>query len=236
MRTDEKRPNSIDSAAIDRLIDGEMSDTERRELLLQLETEPDGWRSCALAFLEDQAWRKALVGVVPANEKSSRFEPAQQAPRPARNRNSWLWRVPIAASLIASTFAAGFGAGGLAKSKPLLEVAKPEIPGRSAKNPVTPPAPLDEQVREVGTIDLVDASAGEAPTRRIPIVSGPGLDDRWLRNQPSSVPDYVRARWEREGFQVQERRRVVSVILADGRKVSIPVDEVALDYVGQNPL
>jgi hypothetical protein len=62
------------------------------------------------------------------------------------------------------------------------------------------------------------------------------LNDQWLRNQPPSVPDYVRARWERQGYQVEERRNLVSVELEDGRRVAIPVDEVEVDYVGQKPL
>jgi hypothetical protein len=232
MITNEERPNSVDNAAIDRLIDGELSDIERRELLLQLENDPEGWRRCALAFLEDQAWRQALAGVVPAVPRSKPVEPVPPVPRRGKD---WLRRVSIAASLMASTFAAGYAAGGIAKPGPGLEIAKSKVqqaPVEKAANP----EPAQEQIREVGKIDLVDGSNGEAPIQSLPILSGPGLDDRWLQDQPSTVPDYLRARWEREGYQVEERRRVVSVILKDGRKVSIPVDEVALDYVGRNPL
>ena len=129
MRTDEERPNPLDGAAIDRLIDGEMSDTERRELLLQLENEPDGWRRCALAFLEDQAWRKALAGVASPGEKAEHLAPDSSAPTPARVRPiSGSGASPIAASLIASTFAAGFAAGGLTKPTPTLGIANSQVP------------------------------------------------------------------------------------------------------------
>jgi hypothetical protein len=236
MRTHEERPNSVDNAAIDRLIDGELSDAERREILLLIENEPEGWRRCALAFLEDQAFRKALAGVASAGEKVKHLASDSLAPPRTRNRNLWLRHVPIAASLIALTFAAGFAAGGLTTPTPGPEIARSKAPEPSIHKPETPPKPADESIREVGTIDLVDGSSGEGAVQRIPIYSGPGLDDRWLKSQPSTVPEYVRTRWEREGYQVKESRKVVSVILDDGRKVSIPVDEVALDFVGQNPL
>src|SRR5437762_5178245 len=50
----------LEDRLIDRLVDGELPNVERRQLLLQLESEPDGWRRCALAFLEAQTWREAF--------------------------------------------------------------------------------------------------------------------------------------------------------------------------------
>ena len=44
-----------DGVTIDKLIDGELSRDEERGLLSSLEGQPDGWRRCALAFLEARA-------------------------------------------------------------------------------------------------------------------------------------------------------------------------------------
>jgi hypothetical protein len=104
------------------------------------------------------------------------------------------------------------------------------------KSVPAPSKPAAGEIREVGSLELVDRSAGETPPERFPIRSGPGLDDQWLRSQPPTVPDYVRASWERQGYQVHERRKLVSVESSDGRRVSVPVDEVKLDYVGRTPL
>jgi hypothetical protein len=49
---------------LDQLVDGELSERERSELLRRFETEADGWRRCALAFLEAQSWREAFGPVV----------------------------------------------------------------------------------------------------------------------------------------------------------------------------
>lgn len=229
MMTPEDRPSFVEGAEIDRLVDGELPRDQRRDLLLRLETDPEGWRRCALAFLEDQAFREALAGSALA---ATRAEPAGAWPGAGLRGKSWLRRGSIAATVIASTFAAGFAAGGISKGVPRVEVAA----GEARESSKTPEGPRPEEIREVGSFRVVDSEGGESSGRRFPILSGPGLDDRWLRDQPPSVPDYVRARWERQGYQVEERRNLVSVELEDGRRVSIPVDEVAVDYVGQHPL
>ena len=44
---------------IDQLVDGELTETQRAEVLRALEAHPEGWRRCALAFLEHRefaAW------------------------------------------------------------------------------------------------------------------------------------------------------------------------------------
>lgn len=47
-------------ALLDRLVDDELSEPQRQRLLLRLEAEVDGWRRCALRFLEAQAFRRAM--------------------------------------------------------------------------------------------------------------------------------------------------------------------------------
>ncbi|HUY91048.1 MAG TPA: hypothetical protein VMV10_20085 [Pirellulales bacterium] len=48
---------------LDLLVDGELSESDRRELLLWCERDPEGWRRCALAFLEAQSWSKELASI-----------------------------------------------------------------------------------------------------------------------------------------------------------------------------
>ena len=63
--------NRADQEALDRLVDGEMSSDEQRELLRQLDAEPDGWRRCALAFVEGQSWGRELRGLVRDGQRDS---------------------------------------------------------------------------------------------------------------------------------------------------------------------
>jgi len=50
---------------IDLLVDGELSEDRRERLLRRLEEGDDGWKRCAMGFLEAQTWRGAM------NEESS---------------------------------------------------------------------------------------------------------------------------------------------------------------------
>lgn len=45
---------------LDLLVDGELNEARRRELLSRLDVEPDGWRRCALAFVEAQDFHREL--------------------------------------------------------------------------------------------------------------------------------------------------------------------------------
>ena len=76
--------DNLDPALLDRLVDGELAETERRKLLLSLDHQPSGWRQCALAFLEAQSWGD-LLGVaadktVTANTQTAMTETAAEAP------------------------------------------------------------------------------------------------------------------------------------------------------------
>jgi len=53
-------PETLDARLFDRLADGELDEAGRRALLSRLDDIPGGWRRCALAFLEAQAWRSEL--------------------------------------------------------------------------------------------------------------------------------------------------------------------------------
>lgn len=105
---------------LNRLIDGELSPDEYRALLAGMDAEPDGWRRCALVFLESQALGAELGSVrrtldeKPTAQPSSMHvrsvhHPASQS-ESARARPTWqsnsLFLLAVAASFIA-TFSLG---------------------------------------------------------------------------------------------------------------------------------
>ncbi|MDO5554611.1 MAG: hypothetical protein Q4G68_12710 [Planctomycetia bacterium] len=62
------KDNSIppeDRLAIDLLVDGELDEEARRELLLRLDSINGGWRVCAIAFLESQCFRDCCRAQAP---------------------------------------------------------------------------------------------------------------------------------------------------------------------------
>ena len=214
---------------IDRLVADELDPDDRRALLVQLEATPDGWRRCALAFLEDQAWRSALARPrIESWDQNARE--VNLVPKPKRFAAKSA-RYVLAASLFAVFAGACFRAGVVSVERPAARdlVAVPPV--------VIPnPNPVPQPGQPLGWVTLVDPSEGEALPKRVPILANTESNERWLQDQPATIPDYLRAQWERRGYVVEERRRLVGLDLKDGRQVAIPVNEVALDFVGRQPL
>ena len=86
-----------DDILLDRLVDGELSPAERRELLASLDGRPDGWRRCALAFLEAQTWRGELPQLVAEATSSPRQTSVEEVPLEPEWTMNWY---TIAASLL----------------------------------------------------------------------------------------------------------------------------------------
>jgi len=72
----------IDPVLLDRLVDNELAEDQRRALLLDLQRSEGGWRRCALAFLEAQAWDDALKTDVDAIFDDAESEDAPSATLP----------------------------------------------------------------------------------------------------------------------------------------------------------
>lgn len=125
----------IDQAALDRLADGELDEPSRMALLRALDRQPDGWKRCALAFLEAQAWREALPAVPVSH------------PAPLRPRSSLatLRRVLAVAAAVAVAFCGGFVSRGPDRATPMARTT-PVAPA-PARAPVPPPQPVPEYVR-----------------------------------------------------------------------------------------
>ncbi len=112
---------NTDDARFDRLVDDELSEEERRQLLGRLDDEPGGWRRCALAFLEAQCWRQALGGLPnvrdslsavfqsaakDADETSALQGETPSLPFETPRRAAWLGRLKVLSAMAASFLAA----------------------------------------------------------------------------------------------------------------------------------
>jgi len=69
--------SSFDWQELDRLVDGRLDEDAYRELLCQIDADPDGWKQCALAFLEHQALEKELGAF--ASDPTSQMLPCMGA-------------------------------------------------------------------------------------------------------------------------------------------------------------
>ena len=96
-----------DPRVLDRLVDGELTDEQEREILLQLERDPSGWRRCALAFLEARCWQREMGRVrqrVGADCLGARLTRMDQEKPPVLPLRSSQWGWGIWAFTVAATF------------------------------------------------------------------------------------------------------------------------------------
>jgi hypothetical protein len=254
--------NPLDDSFIDRIVDGALTPAELRAAIGRLDSEPDGWKRCALAFLEAQCWRESVRAMgqpTPSTIESRSLSVAPAIPSRTWGRRRWL-RGSIAAGLAAASFAMGW-VGHEARSLPssshgsIAGVSTNPIPPgigsqsgslnqtRDDDRPATHLAAwltreerslptVKEVVRSVGRVHIGDESTGA----EVPILAGPGITEQWLRDQPPPLDEHREVALQRQGYQVDQRRRLVKTTLADGRRVTVPIDQVQIRYTGNNPL
>jgi len=191
----ERDMTADDDRRFDLLVDGELSESERRELLSGLDDEPGGWRRCALAFLEAQSWRRELGAVrdEAARRPGDAVSTDASAPSvPVDHRHAWWLRTSGTLLAMAASFLAAmalgwwiFGPGGAGERAPAppVRVAGEELPpAAGAAAPKPGAGPLAEP-----------QLAGQEPA--VPREPGPPPEDapgqlRWFTLTPvGGLPD-----------------------------------------------
>jgi anti-sigma factor RsiW len=197
-------PESLNSETIDRLVDGSLPEAERRALLLRLDTQPDGWRRCALAFLEDQAWREALAPLAePVASVSMLPNPGAAATtsKPARIARRW---TAAAASLLAA-FALGWT---------VKHVEPPNVPRELARELTPSPTIPSETV-------LPEAIAVAEEKRAAP------------EQSPSSLyVDALVKTLQQKGYSAERETTNITMKFQDGKERKIPAQEIRFHYAG----
>lgn len=230
---DDDRPAPSDEQ-FDRLVDGELSEAERRDLLSRLDEVPAGWRRCALAFLEAQAWKEALP-VVP-QEVASDSQPVRTVRRSQFPGGLWGTLVAMAAS-----FALAFGLAPLIRDVwmpagpgPLQFVDNAKGPAQS--DPAEPPAPRGAgDSWQLVTVPVGNGPRGPAGSIQLPAVERERLDEQWLQSFPSAaLPEELSEALRRSGHQVRRHRQLLPLPMDGGRQLVVPVDELELRYVGNS--
>ena len=232
----------------DRLVDGELSESERRALLASLDFEPAGWRRCALAFLEAQTWRESFGEITHRVRKSSVLPPAPFVSSPPQSKR----KKPLGAlgtvMAMAASFLLTLGVGSWVLKEPPR--GKTVVPPPEYIAGVNPPAaavlttPPDLSAGAVQPAKpststpwrLVQLKApgltGDNETLQLPAVERDRLDDDFLKTVPNPLPNAVLQAWKRTGHEVHTYRELVPVQLKDGRRLIVPIDQVEVQYDG----
>jgi hypothetical protein len=200
-----------DDRLIDRLVDGELPEDTRRALLARLDAVPDGWRRCALAFLEAQAWRETFVPVAAGCYRLSSTRAAEALAlagsearvRATRRFGAAQITVGLAASLLTAFTLGWLARGGRTGAGNGAEINATPVTITKTESPNVP---------TLAHADPIETEDGHQP--------------------PTPMPDPIVARLESRGYQVDRRQRLIAVETKDGRRMTMPIEEVRLRFVG----
>jgi len=222
-----------DDGRFDLLVDGELGEEDRRALLTQLDREPGGWRHCALAFLEAQAWKGDFASLLsPSAETTQRPQPAG---RRRWNRHAGTLLAMAASFLVALALGIHWRGGdittALSHVGPRTNVAGPIIPAGQGRDAMVAASPW-----QMVTLAAPSGGPGGPQTFQLPAIQTDRLDEAWLRSIPKPVSPELLQALRQSGHAVQQRRELLPVPMNDGRRLVVPVDQVDIHYVGRPKL
>jgi hypothetical protein len=247
-------PFEVDPVLLDRLVDGELGSDEERAFIGSLDARPDGWRRCALAFIEARAWRGEL-GLIARNRTPAHngvpvhltldrpFEGQQTQPSQRRN---WPQTLAIAAGLMFA-FVLGLATrGNLPFSSSSHErIAQParQGVGSASTAELDGAGPIQDSWadglnyagsnRPVSiTMAVVDSNGNTKREIEVPLTETDQIDPSWLASRPAAMPEQLVEALRKSGARVDQQRLYVPVMLEDGRQAILPVDQAEVKFPG----
>jgi hypothetical protein len=215
---------------LDRLVDGELSGGERRQLLESFDKRPEGWRRCALAFLEAQSWREEMGQV--ARDRSSQTQESKSPVSfisPSR-KSPWaagaIW-LAMAASLLLA-----FGLGLMQRERgPSIAGGSSNSSGQVANvtSPSNIASPNGAKSSDAVTL-FVQGDDGRRHPVRVPLVDAGTLDKQLGVQFQSGLSDDVRHQLKDNGYTVQSKRQYAPLWLEreNGRPMILPVEDTKI--------
>lgn len=221
--------SSDDDHRFDLLVDGELSESQRRELLAGLDDEPDGWRRCALAFLEAQCWRDELGSM--ARESAAAASTLRRSPTRQRRLGSL---AAMAASFLVALLL-GSQLQRLWQGQPADPAPRTLVAEETGDivEPTPQPADMPPTPWQMVTLDPVDGS-GEPV--RLPVIERETVDPGWLQGRPTAMPAEVLQALQQSGHRIRQHRQWLPMRMKDGRQLVVPVEQVDVRYVGRPTL
>ncbi len=241
---DDAKLSGGDERQFDLLVDGELGEEDRRALLGRLDGQPGGWRRCALAFLEAQAWKREFAALLrPARPAEQSAASPRPTPSPRSANRGW-WSSPAGTVLaMAGSFLIALMLGvhwnRSAWNNPGMTTAAASLGPRThaqdqaARRGQHPDVAGVAKPWQLVTLAGVDS---RGKPLQLMAIQADRLDGAWLQSIPKPVsPDLLQA-FQDSGYRVGQQRELFPVRMNDGRRLVVPVDQVNIHYVGRSAL
>lgn len=219
-----------DDTRLDLLVDGELNEPDRRELLAGLDDEPGGWRRCALAFLEAQSWRHEMPALMHeprvAVEKEKPATLLKMLSSPGARK--FVSRMALAASFLVA-FSVGLIMRG-AWNPPVGDMGtgnRVAVEERDRGGDKL--APSDTLLAGNDT-DVLDGRHDEDADVLQPFNSPP--ETHTVMHGGGQIPSQVVQALERMGYKVEQSREFWTIDSGEGSRGFVPVDKTDIRYVG----
>lgn len=219
---------------LQKLVDGELSRDDERELLLSLDDDSRSWRTLSLLFLEERLLRTSLRAIVPMPETAPMVSP----PVAARPVPSSRVRALLVGSLVA---ACSFCLGLLVSHGSLPAVGVDPAPIAQHDSSSTLPVvekpvmtssddtstDIDGVPTEYISMKLVGNDNVALQQVEVPVISTSpeSITNMNVSYQPM-VPDEVRQAFLRQGKTVSEQIQLIPIQLQDGREAVLPITDI----------
>jgi hypothetical protein len=233
------RAANDENLLIDRLVDGELTSDERRQLLSALEGQPEGWRRCALAFVESQAWRGEMrqlttpIAVTPASRPVS-------GPGATKLQSRKLPTVAWLALAAALMLAFGLGRQLGSSERNVLATLQSDSTQLAdvAKAPKKlPPAAQPKSLSTGDAVTLVVNNHEGVPQRiRVPLVEGRHLGEQFAEAPEWSHSPELTKHLSERGLGLAARRRYAPMFFEQADQLVpmiVPVDDAVVTPVNR---
>ena len=226
---------------VERMVDGEVSEEERRQIVNRLDETVDGWRFCALSFLEVQSFQEALKKRPQTNEASTLSEPSNPTSLGNKKRFSNKWRdrsFSAAAGFLVATIAIGGlvefnGISQSTQTKPASIVIHETPSSDHANAELDVAVPIQREARDGGKL-LADSITPQTvvlnnPAKGLSNITTPCLeiahyDPEALQISNSTIPQEVVNHMYNVGGTINAHRDEYRFPLDGNRILIVPVD------------
>jgi hypothetical protein len=196
-------------------------------LLASLDHEDEGWKRCALTFLEGQALRTDLGKLM--HEPAAQADAAPMPAGSAKNRSpAWRWAQSLA---VAASLGLAFWLGRGSVIPEDIGLAGPGPQGPKIAPVPTQPAPWKQ-----GRMTLVVNGADGRPQEvELPVVDGNYVNPRDFLSRSAVIPPDVLEALEQSGHRIEREREFMRQPVGPEHEVVVPVDRLRVIPVS-NPM